>query len=131
MMSIRLLRTIAASALLGVAGCAGHLGEFEPFRKVACFEAARVSLNDAIAVAEEQGGNAIDADYRQDEEMGCLQNNPGVYDITLLVSGRITVVSVDARSRQVGPRQEAGVMNALLGGERFEGSPADMARMGP
>lgn len=123
-------RIAAAAALLGITGCE-HLGVFEPFREVACFEAARVSLKDAIAAGEAGNGRAIDADYRQDEEMGCLQNDPGVYDITLLTGGRISTVSVDARTRAVGPREEAGVMTALLGASPFPGSPAEMTRIVP
>jgi uncharacterized membrane protein YkoI len=130
MMRIYGLRMLAAAALLGVAGCE-HSGVFEPFREVSCFEAARVSLKDAIATAEAGDGKALDADYRQDEEMGCLTNDPGVYDVTVLASGRINTMSVDARTRAVGPREASGVMNALLGGSPFEGSPADMARMMP
>jgi hypothetical protein len=122
---------LIAVALLGLAGCAEHLGAFEPLREVACFQAARVSLREAIATAEGGNGRAIDADYRQDEELGCLQNDPGAYDITLLAGNRIEVVSVDARTRQVGPREPAGVLSALLGGERFEGSPSDMVRIVP
>jgi uncharacterized membrane protein YkoI len=124
------LRIAAAAALLGLGGCE-HLGVFEPFREVACFEAAKVSLKDAIATAEAGDGRALDADYRQDEEMGCLQNDPGAYDITLLTGGRISTVSVDARTRAIGPREESGVMTALLGASPFPGSPADMARMVP
>jgi uncharacterized membrane protein YkoI len=131
MIRMRSSAPLIATALLGLAGCAEHLGIFEPLREVACFQAARVSLGDAIATAEGGNGRAIDADYRQDEEMGCLQNDPGVYDITLLAGNRIEVVSVDARTRQVGPRESAGVLSALLSGERFEGSPSDMVRIVP
>jgi hypothetical protein len=116
---------------LALAGCA-HSGIFEPYREVSCLQAARVSLKDAIAAAEATGGMAIDANYREDEEMGCYSNNPGFYDITLLSGGRFSVVSVDARSRQTGPRVQASVMDAMFGsGSRFEGSPADMARVAP
>jgi uncharacterized membrane protein YkoI len=131
MTGIQLLRSILVVVLVGLAGCE-HVGVFEPFREVECLARARVSLKDAIAAAEARGGTTLDADYREDEEMGCLQNNPGDYDITLLTGGRINVLSVDARSGEIGPREEAGVMNALLGaGSRFEGSPADMARLAP
>jgi uncharacterized membrane protein YkoI len=130
MPQIRLLRPIFVVAMLGIGGC-GHLGVFEPAREVQCFEAAKVSLKDAIAAAEARGGKVLDADYRQDEELGCLRNNPGVYDITLLVDGKISVVSVNARSGDVGPREEESVMNFLFGGARFEGSPVDMARAMP
>jgi uncharacterized membrane protein YkoI len=126
----RSLRLAAAAACFGLAACE-HSGVFEPFREVSCFEAARVSLKDAIASAEGGDGRAIDADYRLDEEMGCLTGDPGVYDITLLAGGRISTVSVDARTRQVGPREASGAMNALFGGSPFEGSPVDMARMVP
>lgn len=117
-------------AAVSVVGCE-HVGEFEPFREVACFEAAKISLREAIAAAEAEGGRTLDADYRQDEEMGCLRGNAGVYDVTLYAGGKISVVSVDAGSGRVGPREEASVMNALLAGGRFEGSPADMVRTIP
>jgi hypothetical protein len=90
-----------AAALLVVSGCAG----IEPFRNVACFEAAKVSLKSAVALAEQQGGQAIDAAYRQDRELGCLQMDPGVYDVTLLSGNDLRVVSVDAKSGEVGSRK--------------------------
>jgi uncharacterized membrane protein YkoI len=126
-----LLAPLFVVALMGIAGCE-HMGVFEPFREVECLERASVSLEDAIAAAEASGGKALDADYREEEEMGCLTNNPGVYDITLFADGKINSVSVDARSRQVGPREEESVMNQIFsGGGRFEGSPVDMAHMLP
>jgi uncharacterized membrane protein YkoI len=118
-----------AVALLGLAGCE-HLGVFEPYREVSCFQAARVSLKTAIDTAKTDGGTVLDADYRQDEEMGCLQNDPGVYDVTLFAGGRIVTVSVNARTGQTGPRQEQPVMTALLGNP-VPGSAADQARMVP
>jgi len=126
----RLPRWVIVVAFIGVGAC-GHLGVFEPAREVECFGRARISLKDAIAAAEMRGGRALDADYRQDEELGCLRDTPGAYDITLLAAGKIGVVSVDARSGQVGPRQEASVMDALLESGRFEGSHAEMARIMP
>lgn len=125
------IASIVIALSLGNGGCAEHLGEFEPFREVACFEGAAISLKDAIAAAEAGDGRAIDADYRQDEEMGCLEGVPGAYDVTLLMGGRISVVSVDAKSRQIGPRAEAGALNALLGGGSFEGSPSNMVPLVP
>ena len=124
-------RLLVLAVLIGLTGCE-HVGVFEPFREVECLERAQVSLKGAVTAAEATGGKALDADYRQDEEMGCLLGNPGFYDVTLLSDGRIGVVSVDARSGNVGLHQEASVMNLLLGGGgHFEGSPADMARMIP
>jgi hypothetical protein len=124
-------RIVAIAGLFGLAGCE-HMGVFEPFREVSCFQAAKVSLKDAIDAAEGQDARALDADYRQDEEMGCLNGIPGAYDVTLLSGNRIYTVSVDAGTRVQGPRLPSGAMNALLGGgPHIEGSSADMARMLP
>jgi len=109
MRSLRLF-SVSGLALAIIAGCA----DFEPFRNVSCFEAARLSLADAIATAERQGGQAIKAAYRQDSEFGCLQNNPGIYEVALLSGGMVRVVSVDARSGQMGPHTNA-VAVGLLG----------------
>jgi hypothetical protein len=130
MSSTRSIVPIAILLALGIVGC-GHVGEFEPFRKVSCLEAARMSLRDALTAAEATGGRALDADYRQDDEMGCIRGNAGVYDVTLISGGAIGVVSVDVATGEVGPRVNAGVMNALLAGGRFEGSHANMARVLP
>ena len=122
---------LAVLALTGLTGCE-HVGVFEPFREVECIQRARISITEAIAVAQADGGKVLEADYRQDDEMGCLRGNPGQYDITLLQDGRIAALSVDAESGRAGPRSDQNVMNALLrAGNRFEGSPADMARMMP
>ena len=125
------LSIVLVVAAVGLAACE-HLGVFEPFREVSCLQRAKVSLKDAVAAAETGGGRTPDADYRQHEELGCLRNNPGVYDVTVFAGGMISVVSVDAASGHVGPQEQAGVMNAIFHeGEHFEGSPADMARMIP
>jgi uncharacterized membrane protein YkoI len=117
-------------ALIGMTACE-HVGIFEPFREVECLQRAKVSLKEAIATAESSGGKALDADFREDEEMGCLGDNPGAYDITFLAGETISVVSVNARSGVLGPREDASVMNVLFGSARFEGSSVDMARSVP
>ena len=101
-MSLRYSFPGFAAAFLVLSGCAG----IEPFRNVACFEAAKVSLKSAVVLAEQQGGQAIGARYRQDRELGCLDTDPGVYDVTLLSGNELRVVSVDAGSGEVGPRKE-------------------------
>ena len=118
-------------ALTGLTACE-HVGVFEPFREVECLERARVSLKDAITAAEARGGIVLDSNFREDEEMGCLNNNPGAYDVTMLGGTQLFVVSVDANTGSVGPRQPANVLTALMGGgPRFEGSPSEMARIAP
>lgn len=130
-MRTRIYSRVLLLALIGVGGCE-HAGVFEPYREVTCVQRARVSLKDAVAAAEVGGGRTLDADYRQHEELGCLRSNPGAYDITLFAGETISVVSVDADSGRVGPQERATVMDAIFhGGQHFEGSPADMARMIP
>jgi hypothetical protein len=131
MKSTTLANTIAVLALTGLTACQ-HVGAFEPFREVECIERAKFSLKDAITAAEARGGIVLDSNFREDEELGCLTNNPGAYDITMLGGAQLFVVSVDANSGTVGPREQANVLTALFGGgPRFEGSPSDMARIAP
>jgi hypothetical protein len=110
--------------LLG--GCAVPFTEIEPYREVACFEAAKVSLRDAVEAAEIEGGTAIDAAYRQVKEFGCLQRDAGYYDVTVLLGSQLTLLSIDAASEQIQPRLEQGLERELAGQfvERmFEGRP--------
>jgi hypothetical protein len=125
MRSLRVRSAASVIAVVAIAACAINPTEIEPAREVSCFAAARVSLSDAIYSAEIEGGKAIDAAYRQDEEMGCVRGEPGYYDVTVLFDGKLSLVSVDAGSKQVGPRLEPGFMRELTGqfAERvFEGT---------
>jgi uncharacterized membrane protein YkoI len=79
-------------------GCATALSEAEPLKDVFCVQRAQVSLKDAVETAEKQGGRAVDAHFRQDEELGCLTNKPSYYEVTLLSRGALKTVDVDARS---------------------------------
>jgi uncharacterized membrane protein YkoI len=120
----------ALGIMLVLSGC-GHFSPFEPYREVTCFSGARVSLAEAIDRARGGGGRVLDADYRIDEELACLVGEPGAYDITIYQDGRISEVSVNARTGEIGPREPAGVMTALLGEHPFPGSHADMVPMIP
>ena len=123
-------RPTAAALLIAsafaVAGCAYDLTEVEPYREVACFEGAKVSLRDAVEAAEIEGGRAIDAAYREVREMGCLERDAGYYDVTVLIDGKLSQVSVDAASEQIVPRKAQG-FGREIGGQfferLFEGSP--------
>jgi hypothetical protein len=114
------------ASALGISGCAYDPTEIEPYREVSCFEAAKVSLRDAVEAAEIEGGRAIDAAYRQVREMGCLERDAGYYDVTVLIDGKLSLVSVDAASEQIAPRKEQG-FGREVGGQfferLFEGSP--------
>jgi uncharacterized membrane protein YkoI len=122
--------SFAIGVLLVLAGC-GHFAHFEPYREVTCFAAARVSLAEAIEKARGGEGRVLDADYRLDDELGCIQDDPGTYDISIYQDGRISDVSVNARTGEIGPRVPEGVMTALIGGHPFVGSHADMVALIP
>src|ERR1051326_7538633 len=116
---------LGAALLMAVGGCALNPTEIEPYREVSCFAAAKVSLRDAVEAAEVEGGKAIDAAYRQVREMGCLERDAGYYDVTVLLGGNLSKVSIDAASEQIQPRLEQGFMREVTGQffERlFEGS---------
>lgn len=126
---------LAALALIGISGCALNPTEIEPYREVSCFQAAKISLKDAVEAAERNGGNAIEADYIQDKEMGCVQGEPGYYEVTLLSGPKLTTVSVDARSKLVGPPVDEPATRGLLNGDilekLFEPSPTSRAAIVP
>ena len=114
-----------------LSSCAYDLAEIEPYREVACFGQAKVSLRDAVETAETEGGRAIDGSYRQVREMGCLERDAGYYDVTVLIGAKLSMVSVDAATQQIQPRKEQG-FGRELGGQfferLFEGSPEEHAK---
>src|SRR5258708_37235580 len=103
------LRIFVLAGLPLLGGCATALSEAEPSKDVFCVQRAPVSLKDALETAEKQGGRAVDAHFRQDEELGCLTNKPSHYEVTLLSGGALTTVDVDAGSNQAQsrPRDES------------------------
>jgi uncharacterized membrane protein YkoI len=100
---------LSVALTLSAGGCAATLSEAEPAKDVVCFEKAKVSLSDAIRAAERATqGHAVAARYRQDEELGCLVNKPGVYDVTLLDAGGAQTVAVNARNAAIGSAAAKG-----------------------
>ena len=134
---VRSLYAFAAvvCALTGTYGCALSPTEIEPYREVSCFQAAKISLKDAIEAAERNGGKAIEADYIQDKEMGCVSGEPGYYEVTLLSGRALTIVSVDARSKLVGAPVDEATTRGLFSGDILEKltelSPAARASVVP
>ena len=126
----RTLPGVLALALLAVYGCAVSPIEIEPYREVSCFEGAGISLKTAVEAAEKSGGKAIDADYIQDKEMGCVVGQPGYYEVTLLSQGKLNLVSVEARSGRVEPRVAAATSGDLVE-TLFESPTAAKARVVP
>ena len=107
--------------LVGLAGCQ-HEAPISMPMEIACFQAVRVSLKDAILTAEEQvGGRAIDASYRRNAMWGCAQDAPGVYDVTVAAHGQVRTVTVHARSREMGEPEANATTLALLGGHTNSG----------
>src|SRR5882672_11682029 len=101
--------TTLVLAAIPLLGCATALSEAEPLKDVFCVQRAPVSLRDAVETAEREGGRAIDAHFRQDEELGCLTNKPSHYEVTLLSRGELKTIDVDAQSNQAQnrPRDES------------------------
>lgn len=114
------LSALVALAPVAICGCALNPTEIEPFREVSCFQAAKISLKDAIEAAERNGGTAIGGDYIQDREMGCIVGDPGYYEVTLLSGPKLTIVNVDARSKRVGPPVDEATTRGLLSGDILE-----------
>ena len=122
------------AAMLLTSGCATLLAEAEPAKDVVCFQSAKVSLTDAILTAERQGGRAVAARYRQDEELGCLVNKPGEYDVTLLDRGALRTVAVDAKTRAIGSAEPRGTVferTSRFLDRLFEHDSGKSARLAP
>ena len=109
------LRTLCFAAIPILGGCATVLSDTEPSKDVFCVQRAQVSLKDAVETAEKQGGRAVDAHFRQDEELGCLTNKPSYYEVTLLSRGALKTVDVDARSNQAHsrPRDDESLLKRI------------------
>src|SRR5258706_4195229 len=101
--------TALVLAAIPLLGCATALSDAEPLKDVFCVQRARLSLKEAVETAEREGGRAVDAHFRQDEELGCLTNRPSHYEVTLLSRGELKTVDVDAGSNQAQsrPRDES------------------------
>jgi len=95
--------TIAGAALIGAVGCSELPMTVAPVSRITCFDIVPVSLKDAVEVAESEGGKAIDAGFRALSEMACMDGHSGHYDVTVLTGQKLTLVRVDADTRQVGP----------------------------
>lgn len=114
-MRAQLACVLSTSLAFAAGGCAANPLEIEPFREVACVEAASVSLRDAVRAAERGGGVALDAAYREVHEMGCLEGDAGYHDVTLLKETKLVPVSVDAKTAEVQPRRDQGLLRMLMG----------------
>lgn len=114
------------AAALFLPGCSTTLAEFEPYREVVCFAGAKVSLLQAVAAAERQGGRVIDAHYHQTHELGCLTDKPGYYDVTMLREGRVVSGTVDVRTNAVEMRVSSSSGRNL--GKVFVDDPESQAR---
>jgi uncharacterized membrane protein YkoI len=109
------LRALVLTAIPLLGGCAAALSEAEPSKDVFCVQRAQVSLKDAVETAEKQGGRAVDAHFRQDEELGCLTDKPSYYEVTLLSRGALRTVDVDAHSNQAHsrPRKDESLLKRM------------------
>jgi hypothetical protein len=130
-------RLIAPALLLALAACASTGEQIEPYRNVACFAHARVSLADAVANAERaEGQKAIDAQYVCAEELDCLKGNPGQYHITFYENGALRRIAICPARGVVLPLADKSAFRRLLDldfafewpkSEMTNGAPAALA----
>ena len=117
---------VAAVAASLLSGCSTTFAQFEPAREVVCFESVKVSLASAVSAAERQGARVIDAHYHQSDELGCLLDNPGYYDVTVLREGKVSSGTVDVRTAVVEMRDPSSGGRYL--GKIFVDDPESQAR---
>ncbi len=125
--------SVAVLGLMFVLGACASDRHIEPYRDIACFNRAVVSLSDAVSFA---GGVrdalVIDAEYNCQEALGCLTGSPGGYDITYYDDGRLERVNVCPVTGTVRPPLERGVLDSITDiGFLFDWPETEMLRGAP
>jgi hypothetical protein len=127
-------RLLAVSFIVatGLSACASN-DHIEPYRDVACFERAAVSLSEAIIFAQgARNALVIDAEYNCQEELGCLSGNPGGYDITYYDNGRLDRVNVCPVTGAVRPPLQRSGLQRIAGLDfLFDWPESEMTRAAP
>jgi len=109
------LKLSAIGCLLALTGCATGPYHIEPYRDVSCLGHAAIPLSDAITAAETSlGQKVVDAEYNIDNEMACIEGDPGHYDITFYDNGGLKRATVDAGSGKVGPGHKESLVHRLI-----------------
>lgn len=117
---------------LAVTACA-TTDHVEPYRDIACFNRAAVSLSEAVSFANEaRDALVIDAEYNCQQELGCLTGNPGGYDITYYDAGRLDRVNVCPVTGTVRPPLRQGALESLTNADfLFDWPESEMRRGAP
>jgi hypothetical protein len=105
----------------------------EPYRDVACFARAQVSLGEAVTFAlEARNAQVIDAEYNCQEEFGCLTGAPGGYDVTYFDNGRLDRVNVCPVTGVVRPPFARNTLESIAElGFLFDWPESEMRRGAP
>jgi hypothetical protein len=130
-------RTMRSTVTCGIffllAACATSQNHIEPFRDVACFQRAQVSLAQAIHAAEQsEGKTVIDAEYNCAAELDCVRGNPGQYRITFFADGRLSRIGICPATGVVQAPVEKGAIRRMLDLDFvFDWPESEMLRAGP
>jgi len=90
------------AAIAYTAACAVMPAAITRATRITCFDVVPMPLKDAVQSAEIQsGGKAVDATFRLSNEMACMEGGASHYDVTVIAGSTLTLVQVNADSRQV------------------------------
>jgi uncharacterized membrane protein YkoI len=90
--------------------------------EIKAFDAAKVSLADAVMAAEKQGGVATEAEFD-------VHKGVGSYDVTLIANNKLRRVSVDSQTAQIGPAKDNVIERALDRDDLSEGQAVQTAKV--
>ena len=124
---------LAIALLVTLGGCATSQHHVEPYRDIACFQRARVSLGEAIEAAERsQKQVVIDAEYNCAAELDCMRGNPGQYRVTFFTEGRLSRIGICPATGAVQAAVEKGSFRRLMDLDfAFDWPTSEMLKSGP
>jgi hypothetical protein len=128
------IRCFLVATFLAVLGaCATSQQHVEPYRDIACFQRARVSLAQAIDTAERsQRKTVVDAEYNCGAELDCVRGNPGQYRVTFFAEGRLSRIGICPATGIVQAPIEKGAIKRMLDLDfAFDWPESAMLKAGP
>jgi len=124
------LAILGASLAFALSACA-TTEHVEPYRDIACFNRAAVSLIEAVTFAQEaRPALVVDAEYNCQRELGCLTGSPGGYDITYFDNGRMERVNVCPVTGTVRPPLERSALESITDADFLFSWPESEMRRG-
>jgi uncharacterized membrane protein YkoI len=107
MQPLPFLALVGATLSIGCLGAQAASPSWTPQSDAVAYGKSKISLIQAIAVAERNtGGHAVHADFQ-------VQRGKGIFEVETLANKKLTIVIVDAESDQVSESSLAGTMDAM------------------